>query len=66
MTISVYCLAEEKTIAWMDGNVMYDLSAAMVNDTWRPVSQGYKMGYVEPEDVILCPRCGGPLTFHEG
>lgn len=66
MTIPVYCLAEEKTIAWMDGNVMYDLSAAMVNDTWQPTSQEYEMGYVEPEDVILCPCCGGRLTFHEG
>lgn len=64
MTISVYCLFEKETIAQMGGNAGGCISAAMANDTWQPVSQEYKLGYVESEDLIECPHCSGPLGFH--
>lgn len=64
MTISVYCVFEGKTIAQMDDDPWGDISAAVANDTWRPVSQEYELGRIEPMDLIECPHCHGPLSFH--
>lgn len=67
MRIYVYCTFEDKTIAHMDVEApQHDyVTAEMINESWEAISEEYEWDHpAESGEIIRCPACGGPLTFH--